>query len=251
MSKVTVITASCGNPRLRDNLASVAAQDHEDVEHLLFMDGPERYESIEYEIEKASLPPGNNLNIIKLPYPVGTNGWNGHRMYAAGPFLANGDFVLWLDDDNTLEPNHISSLLEVIKAGNDWAYSFRNIVDKNGEFLCQDNCESLGKWASVLNEKDFFIDVNCYFIPTTLAIHLGPAWYRRFRQPGQPEVDRVLSSTLMQNGLKFDTTYSYTVNYTVGNTQNSVQKEFFDRGNKEMRRRHPDGLPWKLMELPL
>lgn len=252
MSKVTVITATVGNPRLRDNLASVAAQDHEDVEHLVIVDGPERYEDVEYEIEKASLPPGNNLNVIKLPYPVGTNGWNGHRMYAAGPFLANGDFVLWLDDDNSLEPDHISSLLAIVKENKlDWAYSFRNIVDKNGEFLCQDNCESLGKWASVLNPKDFFIDVNCYFVPTKLAIHLGPAWYRKFRVPGQPEVDRVLSSALMQNGLKFDTTYRYTVNYTVGNTKNSVQKEFFDRGNKEMLRRHPDGLPWKVMELPL
>jgi glycosyltransferase involved in cell wall biosynthesis len=250
MSKVTVITATVGNPRLRDNLASVSAQDHEDVEHLVIVDGPERYEDVEYEIEKAG--DLRSLNLVKLPYPVGTNGWNGHRMYAAGPFLANGDFVMWLDDDNTLEPDHISSLLSVIKEKKlDWAYSFRNIVDKNGEFLCQDNCESLGKWASVMHEKDFFIDVNCYFVPTKIAIHLGPAWYRRFRQPGQPEVDRVLSATLMQNGLKFDTTYRYTVNYTVGNTKNSVQKEFFDRGNKEMLRRHPDGLPWKVMELPL
>lgn len=250
MSKVTVITATVGNPRLRDNLASVSAQDHEDVEHLVFVDGPERYEDVEYEIEKAGEL--RSLNLVKLPYPVGTDGWNGHRMYAAGPFLANGDFVMFLDDDNTIEPNHVSSLLKIIKDNKlDWAYSFRNIVDKNGEFLCQDNCESLGKWASVLNPKDFFIDVNCYFIPKGIAIHLGPAWYRKFRVPGQPEVDRVLSSTLMQNGLKFDTTYSYTVNYTVGNTKNSVQKEFFDRGNKEMRRRHPDGLPWKIMELPL
>lgn len=252
MSKVTVITATVGNPRLHDNLASVAAQDHEDVEHLVFVDGPERYEKVQEEIEKASLPPGNSLNLIKLPYPVGTNGWNGHRMYAAGAFLADGDFVMWLDDDNFLEPNHVSSLLETVKENKlDWAYSFRNIVDKDGKFYCQDNCESLGKWASVLGEKDFFIDVNCYFIPKGIAVHLGPAWYRRFRVPGQPEVDRVLSASLMQNGLKFDTTYRYTVNYTVGNTQNSVQKEFFDRGNKEMRRRHPDGLPWKVMELPL
>lgn len=250
MSKVTVITATVGNPRLHDNLASVSAQDHEDVEHLVFVDGPERYEKVQEEIDKAGEL--RNLNLVKLPYPVGTNGWNGHRMYAAGPFLANGDFIIWLDDDNFLEPNHVSSLLETVKENKlDWAYSFRNIVDKDGQFLCQDNCESLGKWASVLNPQDFFIDVNCYFVPTKIAIHLGPAWYRRFRQPGQPEVDRVLSATLMQNGLKFDTTYRYTVNYTVGNTKNSVQKEFFDRGNKEMLRRHPDGLPWKVMELPL
>jgi len=156
-----------------------------------------------------------------------------------------------LDDDNSLEPTHVEECLKVIEAGNDWAYSFRNIVDKDHKFLCRDDCESLGKWASVLNPQDFFIDVNCYFIPTALAIHFGPAWYRKFREPGKPEVDRVLSHALMNNNLKFDTTYGYTVNYTVGNTQNSVQPEFFERGNSEMRRRFPDGLPWKVRELPL
>ena len=164
--------------------------------------------------------------------------------------MADGEYVMFLDDDNTLEPDHIESLLKVCET-NDWAYSLRNIVDKDGNFLCQDNCESLGKWASVLNEKDFFIDVNCYFLPTRLAIHLGPAWYRKFREPGMPEVDRVLAATLMNNNLKFDCTYKHTVNYTVGNTENSVKKEFFENGNRIMRDRYPDGLPWKVQELPL
>lgn len=247
--KVTVITATTGNPILRRNILSVANQTHDDVQHLIFVDGdrPNAREIIEKApFEGVERQP----DVIQLPYSVGKDRWNGHRMYAAGAFLAEGQCVVWLDDDNTIEPDHISSLLEVCKT-NDWAFSFRNIVDKDGKFLCKDDCESLGKWASVMHEKDFFIDVNCYMIPTQLAIHLGPAWYRKFREPGKPEVDRVLSATLMNNGLKFDTTYKYTVNYTVGNTSNSVQKEFFDRGNAEMRRRFPDGLPWKTMELPL
>jgi len=248
MSKVTVITATVGNPRLRDNLLSVHNQTHKDVQHLVFIDGDHPHAALECDKAKSN---GWKGDVIQLPKSVGAGGWNGHRMYAAGPFLAEGDFVMWLDDDNSLREDHIESLLKVIEQGNDWAYSFRNIVDADGEFLCQDNCESLGKWASVLHEKDFFVDVNCYLVPTKIAIHLGPAWYRKFRVPGQPEVDRVLSASLMQNGLKFDTTYSYTVDYTVGNTERSVQIEFFHRGNKEMRRRHPDGLPWKIMELPL
>lgn len=254
--KVTVITATVGNPRLRDCLVSVANQTHQDIEHLVFVDGPERLQAAHAQIDAAKdvdyVDVDRTLKLVELPYAVGTNRWNGHRMYAAGAFFADGDYLMWLDDDNTLEPDHVESLLEVVRGGkNDWAFSFRNIVDKDGNFLCRDDCESLGKWASVLNPKDFFIDVNCYLVPTKLAIQLGPAWYRKFREPGQPEVDRVLSTVLMNNGLKFDTTYRYTVNYTVGNTTNSVQKEFFDRGNAEMRRRYPDGLPWKLMELPL
>jgi hypothetical protein len=252
MAKVTVITATTGNPILRRNIMSVASQDHPDVQHLIFVDGdrPEAKAIINDMWDYDWIADERQPNVIYLPYSVGKDRWNGHRMYAAGAFLAEGQYVMWLDDDNTIEPNHISSLLEVCKT-NDWAFSFRNIVDKDGKFLCKDDCESLGKWASVLNPQDFFIDVNCYLIPTQLAIHLGPAWYRKFREPGKPEVDRVLSATLMNNGLKYDTTYRYTVNYTVGNTSNSVQKEFFDKGNAEMRRRFPDGLPWKVLELPL
>jgi len=249
--KVTVITATTGNPILRRNILSVANQDYPDVQHLIFVDGdrPEARGIIEaVPFEGVERQP----DVIQLPYSVGKDRWNGHRMYAAGPFLAEGQYVMWLDDDNTIEKDHISSLMETIQSkGLDWAYSFRNITDAKGNFLCKDDCESLGKWESVLNPKDFFIDVNCYLVPTKIAVFLGPAWYRKFREPGQPEVDRVLSATLMNNGLKFDTTYRYTVNYTVGNTKNSVQKEFFDKGNAEMRRRFPDGLPWKVQELPL
>ena len=251
--KVTVITATVGNPLLGHTLRSVANQTHKDIQHLLVVDGPDHSEKVhdhmrQLELEDVDL---SHVDVIAMPYSIGKNRWNGHRIYAAGAFQAEGEFVIYLDDDNSLEPTHVKDCLDVIAAGNDWAYSFRNIVDKEHKFLCQDNCESLGKWASVLGEKDFFIDVNCYFIPTMLAIHLGPAWYRKFREPNMPEVDRVLAHTLMNNNLKFDTTYRHTVNYTVGNSPLSVQPEFFENGNRVMRERFPDGLPWKVQELPL
>lgn len=252
MSKVTVITATVGNPLLPHTIRSVANQTHRDIQHLVVVDGRDRWETVSNLIDSVEDDTVlDHVDILAMPYSIGKDRWNGHRIYAAGAFQAEGDFIIWLDDDNSLEPTHIEDLLKVIDAGNDWAYSFRNIVDKDHKFLCRDDCESLGKWASVLGEQDFFIDVNCYFIPTKLAIHLGPAWYRKFREPGKPEVDRVLAHVLMSNNLKFDTTYKYTVNYTVGNTPNSVQPEFFERGNAEMRRRFPDGLPWKVQELPL
>jgi glycosyltransferase involved in cell wall biosynthesis len=254
MSKVTVITATVGNPLLEKTIRSVANQSHKDVQHLLVVDGPEHWEKVGDIMHQLSVHEDVNLshvNVIAMPYSIGKDRWNGHRIYAAGAFQAEGQFIIYLDDDNSLEPNHIEECLKVIDKGNDWAYSFRNIVDKDHKFICRDDCESLGKWASVLGPSDFFIDVNCYFIPTMIAIHLGPAWYRKFREPGKPEVDRVLAHTLMNNNLKFDTTYGYTVNYTVGNTQNSVQPEFFANGNRIMRDRYPDGLPWKVQELPL
>jgi len=249
MSKVTVITATVGNPLLRKCIESVANQTYKDVDHLVVIDGPRP--DAERIIFKEDMKYPDNLHVLRMPYAIGKDRWNGHRIYAAGAFQARGDFVIYLDDDNGLESNHIEECLKTIDKGNDWAYSFRNIVDGDHKFICKDECESLGKWASCLNEKDFFIDVNCYFLPTRLAIHLGPAWYRKFREPGMPEVDRVLAHTLMNNKLNFDTTYQHTVNYTVGNTPNSVQIGFFEKGNADMRRRYPNGLPWKVQELPL
>jgi glycosyltransferase involved in cell wall biosynthesis len=254
MSKVTVITATVGNPLLPHTIRSIANQTHKDVQHLLVVDGPDHWEKVGDMIQQIEVHQDYNLqhlDVIAMPYSIGKDRWNGHRIYAAGAFQAEGEFIIWLDDDNSLEPTHIEDCLKVIQAGNDWAYSFRNIMDKDHKFIEQDNCESLGKWASILGPQDFFIDVNCYFVPTKLAIHLGPAWYRKFREPNMPEVDRVLAHALMNNNLKFDTTYKHTVNYTVGNTQNSVQPEFFANGNRAMRDRFPDGLPWKVQELPL
>ena len=77
-----------------------------------------------------------------------------------------------------------------------------------------------------------------------LAVAISPIWYRKFREPGQPEIDRVICHALRQIAPKFDSTYQYSVNYTVGNTGLSVQKEFFEKGNAEMLKRFNGDLPW-------
>ena len=154
---------------------------------------------------------------------------------------------MFLDDDNYIDPDHIKNGLEVIKSGKDWAYCLRKIVDEKRSYLCNDDCESLGKWPSILNENDFFIDVNCYFLPRNLALMISPLWhwYGQFRVPGKMEADRAISMTLRQNAQNFDCTYKYTVNYTAGNTQQSVQPEFFKQGNSAMLKRYNGVLPWK------
>lgn len=249
MNKVTVITATTGNPLLLKCIQSVGQQTHSDVQHLIFVDGdrPDAVDIINkaklmYDTYRKSNP--HQLDIVQLPYSIGKDRWNGHRIYAAGSYVAEGDYVMFLDDDNSIDPTHIESCLAAIVA-KDWVYSFRKIQDKDGNFLCNDDCESLGNWASILHPQDYFVDVNCFFLRRNLAVGISPLWFRKFREPGQPEIDRVLTAALRGNNLKFDSTYQYTVNYTVGNTPNSVQKEFFERGNAEMLRRYNNKLPWK------
>jgi Glycosyl transferase family 2 len=247
---VTVVTATVGNPILSRCLQSVKEQTYPNIQHLVMIDGPSREAAAYAQIEESGVmldkKDGYRFDAIDLPYSIGKDRWNGHRIYGSGCYVADGDYIMFLDDDNTLAPNHVQSCLDkIVKDGNQWSYSFRNVVDSAQKFLAQDNCESLGKWASVLHPQDFFIDVNCYFLPRLLAVQISPVWFRKFREPGQPEIDRVISQVLRQVAPKYDTTYQYTVNYTVGNTANSVQADFFKWGNEEMLKRHNGVLPWK------
>jgi len=249
---VTVITATTGRESLRACLESVASQTHKNIQHLVFLDGPDAVkkmcETISYDKiagrDKYDLY--KNVDVIELPYSTGKDRWNGHRMYAAGTFLAKGDFVVFLDDDNTIDPDHVSSCLETIEANKcGWTYSLRKIVDKNGVILCNDDCESLGPdYPTVINANDRLVDVNCYFIQKKLAVYVSPIWHRKAREPGVPEVDRALVHVLNQ-ATKGVGTGKYTVNYTVDSTNLSVSGEFFARGNEIMQQRYPTGFPWR------
>lgn len=246
---VTVITATTGNPLLGDCLRSVKSQTYDNIQHLVVIDGPDRAAAAYNIIDTGNFisedKPGYRIDVLEMPYSIGKDRWNGHRIYGSGSYIADGDFVMFLDDDNYIDPDHIKKCMETLTSNElQWTYSLRKIVDKDRNFLCNDDCESLGRWASVLHTQDYFVDVNCYFLPRGLAVQISPVWFRKFREPGQMEVDRALFRVLNQIAPKFDTTYEYSVNYTVGNTENSVQKEFFEHGNKDMFMRYDGKLPW-------
>ncbi|MGH7744506.1 MAG: glycosyltransferase [Candidatus Dormibacteria bacterium] len=239
---VSILTGTTGRQSLVDTVQSVIKQSHDRIQHLVFVDGTESHVKTTLLLDPLLNP---NLDVVYLPYAVGKDRWNAHRMYAAGTYLAEGQFIMFLDDDNTLEPDHIASLLEVINKGNDWAFSFRNIMEE-GKIICQDNCESLGKWHSCINQADQFVDVNCYLLRRDVAVAMSPVWFRKFREPGQPEVDRVMFHVLSQRiSPKFDTSYKYTLNYAVGTSPLSVQKDFFIKGNEAMLKLYNGVLPWQ------
>lgn len=246
--KVSVITPTTGSLFLGECIESVRNQTYENVEHIVVVDGKSRWETADPILKAIEFPNGVSEHVCVLPYPTGTNRYNGHRVYGAGTYFADGDYHIWLDDDNVLEPNHIENLVRLVQEKNlDWAFSFRKIINNKSEVICNDDCESLGMWASILHPQDFFVDVNCYFVKKQVAVGMSPVWYRKFREPGQMEIDRAIASVLMakQNNLKFDTTRDYTVRYRVGNTGLSVQGEFFLNGNQKMLEKHNGVLPWK------
>lgn len=246
--KVSVITATIGKQQLAKCIASVREQTYPNIEHIVVLDGKEHLSKADLVLYDAMFPRGDSSTdkLVMLPKATGKDRYNGHRIYGAFTYLCDGDYIIWLDDDNFIEPNHIESLVNAVQNQNlDWAYSLRKIVDDNGNYICNDDCENLGKWKSILNDN--FVDVNCFFVKKELALQLSPIWYRKAREPNVMEVDRALTAVLMHdsNKLKFDSNNDYTVNYRVGSTGISVKKEFFIQGNAAMLERHNGTLPWK------
>lgn len=235
---VTVITPTTGNPLLARAVASVSAQTYKPIQHLVVIDGAE------CRAQARSIIPDGLVDIIELPYATGRDKFNGHRIYGAGTYLCRGDVICFLDEDNWMDRDHIESLVNVLKDGNEWAFSFRKIVDQDGNLVCFDNCESLGKWPSVLSARDYLVDVNCFMLPKVLALKLTPLWYRKARAPGVSEVDRALTKVLRERTQRFDSNYRYSLNYRAGSTSTSVRANFFLKGNAVMERRFPRGLPW-------
>ena len=234
--KVTIITATIGTSYLKDNIESVRNQTYDNIQHLVVVDGS-------HHVGKIMPFASNKEDLLILPYATGIDQYNGHRIYGGCTYFAKGDFIMYLDEDNWIDPNHVESLMEV-STPDSWSCSLRKITDMSGNFIVNDDCESLGNWPSVLN--DYFVDVNCFFLPRRIALQLTPLWYRRARHPqDQPEVDRLLTHVLKQNKLPCNVSGKYTVNYRAGNRADSVKPEFFIRGNEAMSQKYKGVFPWR------
>jgi glycosyltransferase involved in cell wall biosynthesis len=232
--KVAVVTPTIGAKTLSKCIQSVEAQTYENLTHYVFLDGEEEHgDKIWNQLQVPS-----KVKTIRLQENIG-KGWYGHRVYAACGYLVNADVVCYLDEDNWFEPNHVEKLVERIKKGVDWAYSLRKIVDKEGNFVAEDNCESLGQWPIYFNKDAFHIDTSSFMVKADIARKIGQAWY------GQWGADRQFFNALKQYFPNFSCSREYSLCYRLDGNPNSVNAEFFEKGNAENAKQYPDGFPWK------
>jgi glycosyltransferase involved in cell wall biosynthesis len=242
--KVAIITPTIGTDYLAKNLSSVSSQTYKDLKHIVVADGPQYHAKVEDIVHQYKYKGSDKKIVFNLPENTGANGYNGHRIYASIPYLIDADYFIFLDEDNWIDENHVQSLVDIAKKY-DWVFSLRKIIDKEDNYICNDDCESLGLWNTCLSANEYFVDVGCYFLPKRIALQTASIWYRRARHPQeQPEVDRLLISVLRQNNLSYGTTGEYTLNYRVGNRADSVQAEFFIRGNEFMKQKFGGEFPW-------
>jgi hypothetical protein len=122
----------------------------------------------------------------------------------------------------------------------DWAYSLRKIYDKDKTYICDDNCESLGRWPVWVNDEAFLIDSSSYCFKTEFIRKIGHTWDwgwgadRRFY-------------TIVKDSLKhqnYTSTGKHTLCYRLGGNEGSVTGDFFVEGNKKITEKYKGKLPW-------
>ena len=247
---VFVITPTIGTDHLLENLKSVQKQDYPNLEHVVVVDGKQYTEEVTKMIESLGdqkVP----ITQINIPWNTGRNKFNGHKIYAAISHLIHKPaYVSFLDEDNFVELDHISSMVNaLVKENCLWGFCLRNIVEQSGKFVCRDMCESLGTLSPTwISQNDYLIDMSCYIISVDILHMLSHSLQRPARS--NPEVDRLLFRNLNHHFKKSACSMKYTLNYRVDSRGDSVTGEFFIRGNEVMNQRYNNSIPWDCTSTP-
>ena len=228
--RIMVITPTTGKSTINKAIESVVNQTIE-TEHLLVIDGGTAELQYNYIAQGEHYP-----TTIVLPENVGANGWYGHRVYAAMPLMVNADYILFLDEDNWFEPNHVETMINKIKSKNlMWAYSLRRICNEAGEYICDDDCESLGRCPTFYDSTLNFVDTNCYCFRREFLVTVAHSFY------GQWGADRPFYKAASTGLPAFGCTGEATVNYRAPERLHQM----FRDGNKLMKDAYKI-LPWRM-----
>lgn len=232
--RVMVITPTTGKDTLDKAMESVAKQTV-DTEHLIVFDGREASEKWMLSRKLGSPYPNKRTEMLMLPENVGGNGWYGHRVYAAMPLMVNADYILFLDEDNWFEPNHVETMINKIKSKDlMWAYSLRRICNERGEYVTDDDCESLGRYPTYYDHTLNFVDTNCYCFKREYLVNVAHHFY------GQWGADRQFYKAVSKQLPSFGCTGQATVNYRA---PERLLKMFLE-GNEVMKKAYVN-LPWR------
>lgn len=223
---VAVVTSTQGRSTITKAIQSVKDQTRK-ATHYVFIHGA--------EYSDKTIPHlADDTVAVHLPRANGGGGYGMAPVFALAPFAISEDIICYLDDDNWYEPDHIESVVELIEAHKlGWAYSLRKIVDNEGNFICEDNCESLG--MHVNSDNQYLVDNSCYVVRTDVARRHSHAWY-------VPIVsDRSFQAELMRAKHSTGTTGKHSVNYRLSKDgTGGMTAEKFLHNNELMERTRPD-----------
>jgi len=223
--RIQVITPTIGTQYLQQAIDSVYNQTIK-TEHIIVADGG-------FNAELKLYP---NAKMVMLPENTGANGWNGHRIYATMPLLSNADYILFLDEDNWFEPDHVEKMINFIKEHDlTWCYSLRKIVDTDGNYVADDNCDSLGKWPPVDSVAKRYVDTNCYCFKRKYLARFAHHFYTNSYY-----ADRDFFEGIATNLPDYECNGEYSVNYRMRDRLIKI----ITNNNKVTLDRYNGNYPW-------
>ena len=232
MNRATILIPTTGAAAVRQAIESCLAQSYGNLQILAVVDGSRHAD--EFARQALGLSDARLQSVI-LPENVGAADYYGHRIYGGFSHLVNAHYLLFLDQDNFFDPEHVSSqVANIEKSDLDWSYSLRKVCGREGNFVAHDDSESLGTWPSLGGYR--LIDTNCYCLKLQTAIGIAV-------RPGSGNwgQDRRITEALIDNYPKYACTGAYTVNYRL---RDESAQAFFIKGGERMRQNFPTGFPW-------
>ena len=233
--KAVVIIPTTGDEKVLDAIKSVANQTYKDTSYLLVVDGNKfrhRFDDLFVKRDPYITP----KDVVYLKHNTGGGGFYGHAGFS---HLVNEDIVLFLDQDNWFQPDHVEKLVDTIQKENlAWAYSLRNIYDKDNMFMCRDDCENLGKWPVWNDPNSFHVDTSAYAFRRDFLIRVASVWHSGYAG------DRRFFNTI--KGLApYGTSGAYTLNYRLDGNPTSASPDFFRYGNQVNLENYNGNFPWR------
>lgn len=246
--RVLVIIPSTGSEELRDSYRSVVNQTYQNTHLLIVADGSKYSNKVTNVLaDEGVVGYGDKLFRCDLPFNTGGGGYYGHRIMAAfGHLIPDYDYVLFLDQDNWFDNDHVETMINSIETNKwDWCYSLRKVYDKDKNYLVDDNCESLGRWPTWVDNKSHLIDTSSYCFKVPFYSMLSHIW--NFGWGADRRFYHILRNDVGHDN--YGCTGLYTLNYRLGGNEGSVTKEFFQEGNKKSLALYKGVYPWKKRSL--
>lgn len=117
------------------------------------------HESELHDAIMQECPEHIQINWINLGYSTSKRHGGIHSCYFGGSlrtslsFLANSRYVMYLDDDDWLAPDHCTQIMHAIQ-GKKWAFAYSIYSDSNtSRGICVDALESLGVDQGIYSER--------------------------------------------------------------------------------------------------
>ncbi|NMF63586.1 hypothetical protein DP113_09590 [Brasilonema octagenarum UFV-E1] len=251
MHKIAVITF-CFDRELELVRCIKSVQAQQDAPPFVHYVFSERVEALKNVSEVAKVEKLVHWVSISNPYHAEHSSPRMAKLRQAALEMIQEPYVCFLDDDNEILPNHLSSLFNVIEVQQlDAAYSWRVLVYPDGSPFTgdyypwnpsQEIAESLYQWClenGLLRPGDSIVydgprnsddprnvatvDMNEWLFRTDSIRHLGfnPEFSQQELANQVGEDDKLLEK-ILQNDFRFECTQNATVRYYLGGVSNAI-----------------------------